>query len=96
METNREASGRYDKKAPPDTDHMFTLKVDNVYRKTTKEMLQDEFGKFGEVGDVYVPQDIRSLFFNSLFTHSWPVPHLFTSRRRPEQGNQEVLPSCVT
>lgn len=46
---------------------MFTLKVDNMYYKTTKEMLQDDFGRFGEVGDVYIPRDPRYNFIFLMF-----------------------------
>lgn len=49
-----------ERKGPPAVDHMFTLKVGNLHYKTTKEQLQDEFGSYGDVGDVYVPRDFRT------------------------------------
>ena len=48
------------RQGPPPVDHLFTLKVNNLYYKTTKEMLQEAFGKFGEIGDIYIPRDMRT------------------------------------
>lgn len=37
-------------------DGMFTLKVDGISQYTNKEMLEEKFSPFGEVGDVYIPR----------------------------------------
>mmetsp|Transcript_13619 Transcript_13619/g.17688 ORF Transcript_13619/g.17688 Transcript_13619/m.17688 type:complete len:222 (+) Transcript_13619:144-809(+) len=42
---------------PPDVDKMYTLKVDNLSFDTNADVLKDKFGKYGEVGDVYIPRD---------------------------------------
>lgn len=41
---------------PPNVDGMYTLKVDNIAFRSSKESLTEEFSKFGEVGDVYIPR----------------------------------------
>ena len=38
---------------------MVSLKVDNLTYRTTVEDLQKLFGKFGKIGDVYIPRSSR-------------------------------------
>ncbi|XP_033096828.1 serine/arginine-rich splicing factor 2-like [Anneissia japonica] len=45
------------RRSPPDIDGMYSLKVDNLTYRTTLEDLERAFGKYGEVGDVYIPRD---------------------------------------
>ena len=42
---------------PPDTERLYSLKVDNITYKTTVESLRRAFEKYGEIGDVYIPRD---------------------------------------
>lgn len=42
---------------PPGTEGMISLKVDNLTYRTSLEDLKRAFGKYGEVGDVYIPRD---------------------------------------
>ena len=35
----------------------FTVKIDNLYRSTSVDILKEAFNKFGEIGDVYIPRD---------------------------------------
>eukprot|EP01041_Mallomonas_annulata_P013306 gene13306-28191_t len=42
--------------APPDIDSMYTLKVDNITYRTSIDDLKEEFKRFGDVGDVYIPR----------------------------------------
>lgn len=44
-------------RGPPPVNHMFTVKIDNLYRSTSVEILKEAFNKFGEIGDVYIPKD---------------------------------------
>jgi len=44
-------------KGPPNIEGMTSLKVDNLTYRTTIEDLERLFGKFGEVGDIYIPRD---------------------------------------
>ncbi|ESO08793.1 hypothetical protein HELRODRAFT_97732 [Helobdella robusta] len=48
-------SRRYN--GPPDTESLFSLKVDNLTFRTTVESLRKAFEKYGEIGDVYIPRD---------------------------------------
>ena len=41
-------------------ENMFSVKVDNLNHDLDKHVLRDLFSKFGEIGDVYIPQDPRS------------------------------------
>ncbi len=43
----------------PDINAMFTLKVDNIPFDTTKETLDEEFSKFGKIGDIYIPRALH-------------------------------------
>lgn len=40
---------------------MVSLKVDNLTYRTTVEDLKKTFGKFGEIGDIYIPRDAYSM-----------------------------------
>merc|ERR1712235_201925 len=42
---------------PPNIDGMVSLKIDNLSYRTDLETLRRKFGKYGEIGDVYVPKD---------------------------------------
>ncbi|THD21452.1 Serine/arginine-rich splicing factor [Fasciola hepatica] len=44
-------------RSPPRIDGMVSLKVDNLAYKTTVEDLHRIFGRYGDVGDVYIPRD---------------------------------------
>jgi len=44
-------------RGPPNIEGMTSLKVDNISFKTHKEDLEDDFGRYGKVGDVYIPRD---------------------------------------
>jgi RNA recognition motif-containing protein len=58
-ERSRDRGGRdgEEKKGPPNVDGLFTLKVDNISFRTSAEILREEFGKFGDLGDVYLPRN---------------------------------------
>lgn len=42
---------------PPNTEGMTSLKVDNLTFRTTPDDLRHLFGKYGDVGDIYIPRD---------------------------------------
>lgn len=42
---------------PPGVDNMVSLKVGNITYRTSCEDLKIIFGKYGHVGDVYIPKD---------------------------------------
>jgi len=44
-------------RAPPDTHGMVSLKVDGISSRTVVEDLRDLFGKFGQIGDIYIPRE---------------------------------------
>ena len=46
---------------PPVIEGMITLKVDNITYRTTAEALGKIFSVYGDVGDVYIPRDPRTL-----------------------------------
>ena len=46
---------------PPIIEGMITLKVDNVTYRTTAEALGKIFSVYGDIGDVYIPRDPRTL-----------------------------------
>merc|ERR1712210_105689 len=45
------------RRPPPDIAGMTFLKIDNLSYRTDAESLRRTFGKFGEIGDVYIPKD---------------------------------------
>eukprot|EP00088_Acartia_fossae_P029979 TRINITY_DN30918_c0_g1_i1.p1 TRINITY_DN30918_c0_g1~~TRINITY_DN30918_c0_g1_i1.p1 ORF type:complete len:182 (+),score=26.54 TRINITY_DN30918_c0_g1_i1:42-587(+) len=45
---------------PSDIRELYTLKVDNISYRTVREDLDSLFGKFGDIGDIYIPKDGRS------------------------------------
>ena len=42
---------------PSDIRELYTLKVDNISYRTVREDLDSLFGKFGDIGDIYIPKD---------------------------------------
>lgn len=48
---------RRDQRTPPKITGMTSLKVDNLTYRTTMEDLKRYFGRYGEIGDVYIPRD---------------------------------------
>lgn len=46
---------------PPQIGGMVSLKVDNLTYRTSVEDLKRTFGKFGEIGDVYIPRDAYTM-----------------------------------
>ncbi|XP_031558617.1 serine/arginine-rich splicing factor 2-like isoform X3 [Actinia tenebrosa] len=48
-------------RGPPNIEGMTSLKVDNLTYRTGIEDLKKLFGKFGEVGDIYIPRDRKHL-----------------------------------
>ena len=42
---------------PVDMEELITLKVDNISYRTVKDDLEDLFGKYGRIGDIYIPKD---------------------------------------
>jgi arginine/serine-rich splicing factor 2 len=49
-----------DRKVAPNVEGMTTLKVDNISKHTTPDILKDMFGAYGEVGDVYIPRNYNT------------------------------------
>ena len=47
------------KRPPSDIASMTSIKVGNLNYRTTAEDLQNTFSKFGEIGDVFIPQGDR-------------------------------------
>eukprot|EP00638_Chattonella_subsalsa_P012528 CAMPEP_0117784250 /NCGR_PEP_ID=MMETSP0948-20121206/4544_1 /TAXON_ID=44440 /ORGANISM="Chattonella subsalsa, Strain CCMP2191" /LENGTH=217 /DNA_ID=CAMNT_0005612865 /DNA_START=37 /DNA_END=691 /DNA_ORIENTATION=- len=45
---------------PPDISGMHTLKVDNISYRCGVEELRRLFDRYGDIGDVYIPRDIRT------------------------------------
>lgn len=43
-------------RGPPDIKDMTSLRVNNLSYRTTPEDLRRVFGKYGEIGDVYIPR----------------------------------------
>jgi len=41
-------------------DDLITLKVDNISYRTVTDDLDTLFGKFGRIGDIYIPKDSRT------------------------------------
>ena len=44
---------------------LFTLKVDNISYRTIPDDLEILFGKYGKIGDIYIPKDGWVGFINS-------------------------------
>ena len=42
---------------PPNISGMVSLKIDNLSYRTDGETLRRKFGRYGDIGDVYVPKD---------------------------------------
>ena len=40
-----------------DMSELFTLKVDNISYRTIPDDLEILFGKYGKIGDIYIPKD---------------------------------------
>ena len=55
---------------PPNIQGMVSLKIDNLSYRTDSETLRRKFGKYGEIGDVYIPKDRRS---------GGSLPHIYQS-----------------
>eukprot|EP00466_Bigelowiella_natans_P020461 jgi/Bigna1/38264/e_gw1.24.123.1 len=53
----REPPRERERRPPPDTSRLFSLKVDNLSFRTRPEDLKETFGKFGTVADVHIPRD---------------------------------------
>lgn len=53
-------SAKMSGKSPPNIDGMTSLKVGNISYRTRTLDLHHIFGKFGDVGDVYIPRDKHS------------------------------------
>merc|ERR1712048_489221 len=45
---------------PRNVSDMISLKIDNLSYRTDTETLRRKFGKYGEIGDVYIPKDRRN------------------------------------
>ena len=83
---------RRERKDPPNVAGMFTLKVDNIAQSTTVEILQDKFGSYGTVGDVYIPRkhgssDNRGYAFVRFLTESEAVAALDGLNGQEVDGN---------
>lgn len=46
---------------PPSISGMVSLKVDNLTYRTTVDDLKRTFGKFGKIGDIYIPRDAYTM-----------------------------------
>lgn len=42
---------------PPDTNKLYSCKVDNISYRATADDLRHAFSKYGEIGDIYIPMD---------------------------------------
>lgn len=56
---------------PPNIDGMVSLKIDNLSYRTDLETLRRKFGKYGDIGDVYVPKDKYGGKFSSPTLSCW-------------------------
>ena len=45
------------RRGPPQTDHLVSLKIDNLSYRTSIDDLRYKFEKYGEVADVHIPKD---------------------------------------
>ena len=43
------------------------MKIDNLYYKTTVDILKENFSKFGDIGDVHIPRDRLVEHFTYIF-----------------------------
>mmetsp|Transcript_23924 Transcript_23924/g.54102 ORF Transcript_23924/g.54102 Transcript_23924/m.54102 type:complete len:312 (+) Transcript_23924:51-986(+) len=43
-----------------DTDHLYPVKIGNIPKNTSTEALLHTFGDLGEIGDVYIPTNLKS------------------------------------
>lgn len=48
-------------RGPPNIEGMTSLKVDNLTYRTGIEQLKSVFGKYGDIGDIYIPRDRKHL-----------------------------------
>lgn len=48
-------------KGPPNIEGMTSLKVDNLTYRTGIDQLKSVFGKYGDIGDIYIPRDRKHL-----------------------------------
>ena len=69
---------------PPDIHGMVSLKIDNLSYRTDSETLRRKFGKYGDIGDIYIPKDRRNggtwilTFLNSKFWTFWKYELFWT------------------
>jgi len=42
---------------PPDTDHLFSLKIDDLDYDVTEQEIEKKFAHYGDIGDIYLPVD---------------------------------------
>jgi RNA recognition motif-containing protein len=56
-ERSNERDGGRERKPAPSVDGLYTLKIDNISFKTTADVLRDEFSRYGDLGDVYLPRN---------------------------------------
>ena len=49
------------RRPPPDTSHLYSVRVDNISYRMSADDLRRSFEKHGEVGDVYIPRDPFSM-----------------------------------
>ena len=52
----REDGGDERPRGRPDHSHLFSLKIVNLSFDVNEEDLREDFGKFGPLGDVYIPK----------------------------------------
>uniref|UniRef100_A0A1I7WSK3 RRM domain-containing protein n=1 Tax=Heterorhabditis bacteriophora TaxID=37862 RepID=A0A1I7WSK3_HETBA len=45
------------RRAPPQIDGLYSLKIDNISYNTTQADLRRMFDKYGEIGDIHIPRD---------------------------------------
>lgn len=47
-------------RTPPYIEHLFSIKIDNLPYRSRMSDVEDNFKKFGKVGDIYIPRDNRT------------------------------------
>jgi len=57
MSRHHRAETPEESKTPPDINHLYSIKVDNLSYRTTLAVVESYFKKFGKLGDIYVPRD---------------------------------------